>query len=191
MVIGYPACWVYSRLKMLYKSGPRNMCTNYRGISIIDCISKVYDYVLYNRLVQWFVPDREQAGAQPKRGCIVTLRLIVDYRFRCKKKMFIAYIDFSKAYDRVHRSKMLDTLKRLGCGFVMLFAIATMYKVTRSIFGTAIITATIGVRQGLPTSCFLFILFVNTLIRMIKDRSRNVVFVQWLHVLMLMDDTVI
>ena len=194
MVIGYPACWVYSRLKMLYKSGPRTMCTNYRGISIIDCISKVYDYVLYNRLVQWFVPDREQAGAQPKRGCIehiVTLRLIVDYCFRRKKKLFIAYIDFSKAYDRVPRSKMLDTLKRLGCGFVMLFAIATMYKVTRSILGTAIITATIGVWQGSPTSCFLFILFVNTLIRMIKDRSRNDGFLQWLHVLMLMDDTVI
>ena len=194
MVIGYPACWVYSRLKMLYKSGPRNMCTNYRGISIIDCISKVFDYVLYNRLVQWFVPDGEQAGAQPKRGCIehiVTLRLIVDYCFRPKKNLFMAYIDFSKAYDRVPRSKMLDTLKRLGSGFVMLFAIATMHKVTRSILGTAIITATIGVRQGSPTSCFLFILFVNTLIRMIKDRSRNDGFLQWLHVLMLMDDTVI
>ena len=136
-------------------------------------MSKVYDYVLYNRLVQWFKPDKEQAGAQPKRGCvehIVTLRLIMDFCFRRKKKLFIAFVDFSKAYDRVPRDKMMETLKRVGCGFVMLFAIASMYKVTKSILGTAIISATIGVRQGSPTSCFLFVLFINTLIRMIKER---------------------
>ena len=102
------------------------------------------------------------------------------------RKLFIAYIVFSKAYDRVPISKMLDTLKRLGCGFVMLFAIATMYKVTRRILGTAIIIETIGVRQGSPT--FLYIILW---IRMIKDRSLNDGFLQWLHGLMLMDDTVI
>ena len=191
---GYPVCWTYSRLKMLFKKGSRLSCDNYRGISIIDCMSKVYDYVLYNRLVQWFKPDKEQAGAQPKRGCvehIVTLRLIMDFCFRRKKKLFIAFVDFSKAYDRVPRDKMMETLKRVGCGFVMLFAIASMYKVTKSILGTAIISATIGVRQGSPTSCFLFVLFVNTLIRMIKERCPRDGFLGWLHVLMLMDDTVI
>ena len=65
---GYPVCWTYSRLKMLFKKGSRLSCDNYRGISIIDCMSKVYDYILYNRLVQWFQPDKEQAGAQPKRA---------------------------------------------------------------------------------------------------------------------------
>ena len=58
---------------------------------------KVYDYVLYNRLVQWFKPDKELAGAQPKRGGvehIVTLRLIMDFCFRRKKKLSIAYVDF-------------------------------------------------------------------------------------------------
>ena len=191
---GYPVCWTYSRLKMLFKKGSRLSCDNYRGISIIDCMSKVYDYVLYNRLVQWFKPDKEQVGAQPKRGCvehIVTLRLIMDFCFRRKKKLFIAFVDFSKAYDRVPRDKMMETLKRVGCGFVMLFAIASMYKVTKSILGTAIISATIGVRQGSPTSCFLFVLFVNTLIRMIKERCPRDGFLGWLHVLMLMDDTVI
>ena len=73
----------------------------------------------------------------------------------------------------------------------MLFAIASMYKVTKSILGTAIISAMIGVRQGSPTSCFLFVLFVNTLIPMIKERCPWDVFLGWLHVLMLMDDTVI
>ena len=193
-VQGYPAKWAYSRLSMLFKKGDFMNCNNYRGISVINCISKIYDYVLYNRLSKWFTPHREQAGAQPKRGCIehiVTLRLIIDMCFRKKWKLFIAYIDFSKAYDRVPRNKLMFSLKRLGCGFMMLFAIAAMYKVTKSILGIAVITAVIGVRQGSPTSCFLFNLFVNTLITTIKERCGNDGFLSWLHVLMLMDDTVI
>ena len=89
---------------MLFKKGHRLDCGNWRGISIINAIAKLYDYVLYNRLSQWFMPCREQAGAQPKRGCtehIVSLRLLMDYCFRKKIKLYVAFIDFSKAYDRV------------------------------------------------------------------------------------------
>ena len=193
-VQGYPTKWAYSRLSMLFKKGDLMNCNNYRGISVINCISKIYDYILYNRLSKWFTSHREQAGAQPKRGCIeqiVTLRLIIDMCFRKKWKLFIAYIDFSKAYDRVLRNKLMLSLKRLGCGFMMFFAITAMYKVTRSILGIAVITAVIGVRQGSPMSCSLFDLFVNTLITKIKERCGNDGFLSWLHVLMLMEDTVI
>ena len=82
-------------------------------------------------------------------------------------------------------------MKRLGCGTVMLFAIIAIYRVTDSIIGTAIITATIGVRQGSPTSCLLFVLYIDDLIKMIKENSQNDGFLSWLHVLVLMDDTVI
>ena len=64
---GYPVRWAYSRLNMLFKKGDILNCNNYRGISVINCTAKIYDYVLFNRLSQWFTPHREQAGAQPKK----------------------------------------------------------------------------------------------------------------------------
>ena len=67
----------------------------------------------------------------------------------------------------------------------------SMYKVSYSILGAAIITAVVGVRQGSPTSCFLFTCYVNKLITLVKERSGQDGFLQWLHILMLMDDTVI
>ena len=85
----------------------------------------------------------------------------------------------------------MTTLKSLGCGLVMLSALIAMYKVTNSVLGVALISATVGVRQGSPTSCFLFTIFVNTLIRWLKERCPEDGFLRWLHVLMLMDDTVI
>ena len=141
-----------------------------------------------------YVPCREQAGAQANRGCIehiVTLRLIIDRFVRKKTPLFIVFVDFSKAYDRVPRNYLLNLLKKLGCGVVMLTALTSLFWVTWFVLGATVITATLGVRQGSPTSCFLFILFVDEFIRLVKTRSDVDGLLQWLHLLMLMDDTVI
>ena len=190
----YPASWAFSKLLMLFKKGLPMDCGNYRGISIIDSLAKCYDYLLNNRLTSWYIPCREQAGAQSKRGCtelIVVLRLIIDRCMRRKEPLFICFIDFSKAYDRVPRNYLLNLLKSLGCGFVMLTALTSLFWVTQFLFGTTVITAKVGVKQGSPTSCFLFILFVDEFIRLVKGRSDSDGFLKWLHLLMLMDDTVL
>ena len=100
-------------------------------------------------------------------------------------------MDFSKAYDFVLRHKLFACLKRLGCGLVMLGSLIAMYSVTESVVGSAVISATIGVRQGLATSCFLFIVYVNELIGKVKEECQPEGFLRWLHILMLMDDTVL
>ena len=190
----YPSSWLFARLTILFKKGDRLSCNNYRGINVINSIAKIYDYVIYNRLSKWWQPDREQAGAQPARGCtehLVTLRLLIDFCKNRRKKLFIAFIDFSKAYDRVPRKLLINVLKKLGCGLIMITALISMYTVTHSILGVAVISAVVGVRQGSPTSGFLFIVYVNVMIRNIKTKSGPDSFLEWLHVLMLMDDTVI
>ena len=190
----YPISWSRAKLFMLFKRGNRKDPNNYRGISVINSIAKLFDMVLCNRLELWFKPYREQAGAQRGRGCIehiVSLRLLTDYAKKKKKKLFITFVDFSKAYDLVPRHMLFSVLKRLGCGAVMLGAISAMYSITQSIIGTAIITTVIGVRQGSPTSCLLFILYVNDLIKLLKDTCEPDGFLSWLHLLMLMDDTVL
>ena len=190
----YPVTWAKAKLSMLFKKGNSLDTGNYRGISVIDSIAKLYDYVINNRLTQWYTPQREQAGGQQKRSCIehiLTLRLWIDYSKRKRKKLFIAFIDFSKAYDRVPRGKLFVLLMSIGCGSVMIGALMSMYSLTTCILGTVLITCTVGVRQGSPTSVFLFIIYVDTLIKMVKTRSPSDGFLSWLHLLMLMDDTVI
>ena len=193
-ICGYPLCWAAAKLSMIFKKGTRSVCDNYRGISVINCCSKIYDYIINNRLMLWFKASREQAGGQRGRGCIeliVCLRLLISFCKRKRKKLFIVFVDFSKAYDRVPRGKLFRVLKSLGCGSIMLAAIMGMYKTTTCILGSTTITSTIGVRQGSPTSCLLFIIFVEMLIRLIKNNVNTDSFLGWLHVLMLMDDTVI
>lgn len=190
----YPREWARARLVTVFKKGDRKNVKNYRGINVINCIAKVYDMVLCERLKQWFRPHREQAGGQQKRGClehIVSLRLLCDMAKRKRLTLFVTFVDFAQAYDRVPRHVLVRVLQRLGCGTVMLCTIIAMYNVTESWIGTALVTISLGVRQGSPTSCLLFIIFVDDLIRIMKEGCGHDGFLTWLHTLVLMDDTVI
>lgn len=94
-------------------------------------------------------------------------------------------MDFSQAYD------LFKVLQRLGCGAVMLAALVAMYSVTNNIIGTAMATGTVGVCQGSPSFCLLFILFVNDQVKLIKENCNPDRLLSWFHILILMDDTVL
>ena len=131
----YPCAWFPAKLITLFKMGTIMDTNNYRGISVINSVANLYDYVINNRLISWYTPCRQQAGGQRGRGCtelILILRLWVDYCKRKRLKLFIAFIDFSKAYDRVPRGKLFSVLKSVGCGVVMLCALMSMYSSTTS-----------------------------------------------------------
>ena len=53
------------------------------------------------------------------------------------------------------------------------------------------IDATTGVRQGAPSSCLLFIMYIDVMVKMIKGSFANDGFLGVLHALLLMDDTVL
>ena len=130
-------------------------CDNYRGISIMDTLAKIYDTMIMNRLLLWFSIDKCQAGAQKGRSCleqIFTLRMFSNFAVCKKQKLYVLFIDYSKAYDRVSRHKLIEVLKSRGCGKIMLKAIQAMYKCTKNVLKAAVINSTIGVRQGASSS---------------------------------------
>lgn len=63
------------------------------------------------------------------------------------------------------------------------------YHVTNSIIRAVVISTAIRVRQGSPTSC-LFI-YINYLIKIIKEDCESDGFLLWLDLLILMDDTLV
>lgn len=54
----YPLAWCCSKLVVLFKSGNRLLCNNYRGISIMDTLAKIYDTMIQNRLKLWCDIDK-------------------------------------------------------------------------------------------------------------------------------------
>ena len=192
----HPSTWNYSQLVILFKSGIRNCCGNYRGICIMDTLAKVYDTLINRRLTEWISTslDKAQAGGQKGRGCIeqiLTVRLLIDYAKSKKVKLYLLFVDFKKAYDKIPRRKLMENLKRHGCGATMLAAIQNLYKDTKFILNSTTIDTNIGVKQGAPTSSLLFITYINDMIEQIKRDSEEDGYLGKMHSLLLMDDTVI
>ncbi len=189
----YPAQWCFSRLVTVFKKGQRSLCSNYRGIAVTDSITKLFDCILNNRLKLWYRPTPEQAGAQSGRSCqeqILALRLLIAYAVAKKVKLWIMFVDFSKAYDRVPRYKLLDELKLAGCGKRFLLMLKAMYMCTKFVLRSAIICASAGVKQGAPLSCLLFVFYVDIMVKKIRSYGPDG-FLGLLHSLLLMDDTAV
>ena len=172
----YPSQWCYSKLITIFKGGHKLTCGNYRGISITDTFAELYDSILNAPIANWLSIDKAQAGAQKGRGCIeqiMTFRLLIDYCMFKKCKLYVLFVDFQKAYDKVPRHKIIDCLKQRGCGKAMLLALQVAYKCTKMLYRDVIIATNIGVKQGAPTSCLLFVLYIDNLVRMLKSSVDN------------------
>ena len=189
----YPTEWCFAKLITIFKKGNKSQCKNYRGISILSCLPKLYDGILNTRFTQWYKPDIEQAGGQTGRGCeeqIMTIRLLIDTARKIGETLYIAFLDYEKAYDKVNRSKLLSMLATRGCGANFLSALTHMLRNTTNIIGSHYSCATAGVKQGSPTSSSLFNFYINDTITRIKQHQPDG-FLKELHILLFMDDTVI
>ena len=45
-----PSRWGKARVRMLHKRDSKHECTNYRGVSLLDVMSKLYEKVLDHRM---------------------------------------------------------------------------------------------------------------------------------------------
>ena len=86
-------------------------CANYRGISLLSIVGKLYGRILIERVIYCTKEQlgEEQGGFRRGRGCVdqvFALRTIIEKYLETKKDVFIAFMDLEKAYDRVDRGAM-------------------------------------------------------------------------------------
>ncbi len=88
----------------LYKGkGSRSECSSYKGISLLSVQGKVYGRILTERPME--VTEGKQGGFRKGRGCvdqIFAMKMLVEYLGK-DKKLYAAFMDLKKAYDRVDR----------------------------------------------------------------------------------------
>ncbi len=106
----YSGDWCLAKVFTIFKKDVRSLPSNYRGINILSALCKLYDCVLNRRFTLWYRPDTEQAGAQEGRGCpeqLLLLHLVIDIARKTGTTLYILFVDFEKAYDKVSCQKLL------------------------------------------------------------------------------------
>ena len=153
------------------KSGDLSNTNNYRGISLICIIAKIYNRMILNRIRSAINPKlrMNQNGFRPGRSTIsqiLTLRRIIEGVKANNLPAVLTFIDFRKAFDSVHRAKMMRILKAYGIPPNLLRAIESMYsgtkaRVTTEDGDTEQFDITAGVLQGDTLAPFLFIIVLD------------------------------
>ena len=119
-----------TKLKLIFKKGDPEMPNNYRPISIIPVLSKLFSMVLYAR-IQDLVEDKlaeEQFGFRKGRGCadaVHVLRTVVKKSSEWGEPLFMAALDVAKAFDRVHHADLFGSLLRCGVGLRIVSTLKT------------------------------------------------------------------
>lgn len=189
----YPTEWCSNKTVVLHKKGDVSDVNNYRGISIANVLPKLYDSILNARFSQWYTPCREQAGAQPSRGCeeqILTLRLYMDIAKKLHQTLYILFVDYQKAYDRVNRMTLLNMLCASGCGDKFICALGNGLQKNFGIIGNTQFQYRNGVKQGSAVSCNLFTYYLDYTVRAVRTFGDDG-FLGENHALLLMDDTIL
>ena len=150
------------------KNNSSRTADEFRPISLLSIVGKLYDTILLERLQR--VSDREkwipeyQAGFRRHRSAIehlIHLQQEAHSAFQEKKILVAAFLDLSKAYDCVDRSKLLQKLRDLGvCGQMRKYLESFLGRrfscVTYRNATSKMLEFTHGVPQGSPISPFLF-----------------------------------
>ena len=154
---------------------------NYRGITITSATYKLYCSILNNRLYNWFEVNGglcdEQAGFRSGRCTgdhLSSLTTIVETRIKKRQDTFAAFIDFSKAYDRINRTLLWHKLSLMGVSNKMLTALKSLYenvKCTVRINGRQSdwFSVGTGLKQGCILSPLLFNGNINDLVKKLNE----------------------
>ena len=119
----YPNQWNFGQICPVFKDGDKKDVTCYRPISLLSCISKVLERIIFDEiypLVQKKLHTK-QFGFRKKRSATLQLLLCLDrtYIFNDDNEvenLSVLYIDFSKAFDTVPHSRLLDKVQNFGIG---------------------------------------------------------------------------
>ena len=135
----FPEDWTIGLLVPLHKKGSMHSADNFRGITLLSIISKRFTRLLNNRLRKWAeeygVYVEAQGGFREGRGTtdsIFVLTSLIQHFLNHGKSLYVAFIDFSKAFDYAVRENLWFKLVNAGTSGKILEIIKSMYYVVKT-----------------------------------------------------------
>ena len=174
--VGYfPSSWSEGFVVPIHKKGNKNDPGNYRGITLLSTLGKLFTKILNVRLTKWAekynVYIEAQAGFRQNMSTVDNVFIIhglINHLLNKNKKLFAVFIDYTKAFDFVVRDIIWYKLIKTGVRGNMLNIVKSMYenfktscKVKHNNQLSESFVSTLGVRQGESLSPFLFSMYIN------------------------------
>ena len=161
-----PEDFVKSQLIAIPKVANTKRCEEHRTIALTSHTMKILLKVVQNRIGPILNSSISpwQFGFRPNRGtieAIAALKTLAAIRIEEEKALFVAFIDFEKAFDRVHHSKMIEVLKKRGIKGKSLQLIKSLYSQQIATFREDPEETKIHIHRGVRQGCVLSPIIYN------------------------------
>lgn len=183
-----PTKWNLAEIVPVPKKGDLSKPGNYRGISIMNSALKVFCTILAGKIATFVerheILGKEQSAFRKYEETVsqtLALTEIIEQRKKRGLATHVAFLDLTKAYDKVPHSALLwrckSVLPKKLWSLVKAlyqdprFTIKQLRKSPFSNFSIESLPVLTGVRQGCPTSPILFNLFIRDILKDCKGVS--------------------
>ena len=171
----FPAATKDAKIITLFKKGDKGDCNSYRGISLLSVTGKVFARVLLATLKQVAsrIYPESQCGFCSRCSTVGMIFSVRQIQEKCREELqplHIAFVDLTKAFDRVSRHGLFAILQKLGCP-------PTLLSLTRSLHDSMSATVSFdgstsdnfpircGVKQGCVLAPTLFSISFSVLLQ--------------------------
>jgi len=183
----FPDEWSKAVIVPLFKKGDTSNPENYRGISLLSIVSKVFTSILNKRLYQWAESEHkiceEQAGFRKHYATTDHIFSLVSMIKKClygqrRSKFYVVFVDYLKAFDSVDRDRLWGVLQKVKTSTKMLRMLQGMYKTVQSCvrWGADVsefFDCPFGVRQGCQISPLIFSLLITEVADSVTSKGKH------------------
>ena len=157
-------------------SGNLNSADNYRGITLCSVISHLFENALRLKFGEFLKSDELQFGFKPNHStshAVYALKSSINYFTQRDSNVYVAYLDFSKAFDTISHCglflKLMDRKVPLCFLLTIMFWYLNMeYVVKWSNVHSESFSVKCGTKQGGILSPDFFAIYINDLILLLK-----------------------